>query len=181
MPIETNPNTSGVPGLSGVSQAQLDAVVATIPQNRFINTVAMPIADIVLLTGAQYEGKYALSTDLYGSGGYLVREGGFWKPVRPLAVNTVANANANMTVTSLLMAPTQILKGTLTAGRDLVLSTEYAYPGSRFRIKKEAGGALISTLIKVGTTLLGTQLTNTWADYEFDGTTWVQTASGGLL
>jgi len=120
--------------------------------------------------------KYAWVTDLHdGNPDYCISAGGFWKPVRPLVVNNVANANTNMTFQPLKNAPTQILKGTLTAIRTMTISPTMAYPGARFRIKREAGG-LFNVLIGG----LGLSL-NSWADWEYDGTQWVQTASGGLL
>lgn len=125
--------------------------------------------------------KYAWVTDLFdGNPDYVISNGAVWKPVRPLAVNTVANANANMSLSALANAPTQILAGTLSAQRTVTLTTTLAYSGARFRIKREAGG-LVSLLVNSVSTLVGTLSASTWADFEFDGTAWKQTASGGLL
>jgi hypothetical protein len=119
---------------------------------------------------------YAWVTDLFGGPGDMcLSDGVNWKPVRPLAVNTVANGNANMSFLAMANAPTQIIQGTLTAARTVTFGTTYAYRGARFRIKREAGG-----LFSLVTNGLGLAL-NSWADWEFDGTAWVQTASGGLL
>lgn len=120
--------------------------------------------------------KYAWTTDLFGGpGDYTVSDGVNWKPVRPLSV--LSQASANMTATSLLTPPTIILTGTIGTGitHTVTLSTTYAYKGAKFRVLRKAGG-------------LGTLLVNTiglnlsaWADFEYDGSAWVETASGGLL
>lgn len=121
--------------------------------------------------------KYAWVTDLFdGQPDIVISDGTYWKPVRPLATKVVTNSNTNMTLTPLVNAPTQIMQGTLSANRTVTLSTVNAYPGARFRTKREAGGALVSLLVNG----LGLGL-NSWADFEYDGTQWVQTASGGLL
>ncbi len=124
-----------------------------------------------------YAKMYAWVTDLHDSQPDLViSDGTNWKPVRPFATRIVANANVNMTLTPLVNSPTQIMQGTLTANRNITLSTTNAYPGARFRTKREAAGALLSLLINgIGLGL------NSWADWEYDGAQWVQTASGGLL
>lgn len=130
-----------------------------------------------LPAAAEYARKYAWATDLFGGpGDYVISDGVSWKPVRPLALFTVTNANTDMTLTPLLSAPTQVLQGTLSATRAITLSTSYAYPGARFRVKREAGGALFNL------NLLGSLLgLNSWMDVEYDGSSWKQTASGGLL
>lgn len=124
--------------------------------------------------------KYAWVTDLHDNQPDLViSDGTFWKPVRPLATKVIADANQNMTFTPLVNSPTQILRGTLTAIRNLTLSTTYAYPGARVRFKREAGGLLGINVVGALTNSLGL---NSWADYEYvAGQGWVQTASGGLL
>ncbi len=120
--------------------------------------------------------KYAWTTDLFGGpGDYCISDGVNWKPVRPLSVASVANANANATLTSLVVAPTQVMQGTLTAIRTVTLSSTYAYKGSKFRVKREAGGLFNLLVNGIGLSL------NSWADFEYDGSAWVQTASGGLL
>lgn len=181
MSISINAPISGISD-PGISQSTLDAVAATIPSNRYITAIGVPLLIASLPTASTYPGKYAETSDLFGVGGYVVSEGGFWKPVRPLSVGLVTNSDADMTLTTLIHAPTQILQGTLTAARTVTLSTVNAYSGAKFRIMRQSTGVLISTLVKVSATLLGTlALTNQWTDYEFNGTTWVQTASGGLL
>lgn len=121
--------------------------------------------------------RTAWATDLHGVGGRVVSEGGYWKPIRPLALNVVANGNSNMNLMPLISAPTQLIQGALSANRNVTILTTYAYPGQRFRIKREATG-LFSLLVNG----LGLGL-NSWADFEFDpaSSAFVQTASGGLL
>ncbi|NSY17247.1 hypothetical protein [Neorhizobium sp. AL 9.2.2] len=126
--------------------------------------------------------KYAWVTDLHdGQPDLVISDGSFWKPVRPLATRVVANSDAPMTLTPLVNSPTQIMRGTLTASRNITLSSSFAYPGAKFRIKREAGGVLLNlNIIGAVTTALG--LTAPWMDLEYvAGTGWVQTASGSIL
>jgi hypothetical protein len=126
---------------------------------------------------AGYERKYMWVTDLHdGQPDYVISDGTYWKPVRPLASRIVANSNVAMTLQALVNAPLQVMQGTLTTSRTLNLSLISAYPGARFRIKREAGGLFGLVIGTVGT-LTGAG----WMDVEFAGTGWVQTASGGLL
>ena len=130
-----------------------------------------------LPSAAEYARKYAWTTDLFGGpGDYCISDGVSWKPVRPLALSIVSNSNTDMTLTPLLSAPTQVLQGTLSATRTITMATTYGYSGARFRVKREAGGGLFN--LNILGSLLGL---NSWADFEFDGSTWKQTASGGLL
>lgn len=145
-----------------------------IPPSRFL-TGNYTIS--TLPAAADYAQMYAWVTDLHDSQpDIVISDGANWKPVRPFATKIQTNANQNMTLTPLANSPTQIMQGTLTLNRNVTLSATNAYPGARFRIKREAGGALLTLLINgIGLGL------NSWADMEFDGSTWVQTASGGLF
>jgi len=149
------------------------AAIAAIPAT---NLLAGDYTVATLPAANQNARKYAWVTDLFGGPGDMcLSDGVAWKPVRPLAVSTVANANVAMTLTPLVSAPTQIMAGTLTAARTITLATTYAYKGARFRIKRTAGGLFNLVVAGIGVPL------NAWADFEYDGTAWVQTASGGLL
>lgn len=124
-----------------------------------------------------YYKQYAWVTDLHDSQpDYVLSDGVNWKPVRPLAARIVANADSAMTLQALVNSPTQVLRGAITANRTLTISTTRAYSGAKFRIKREASGLFG---IIIGS--LGTLNLSSWMDMEFDGTQWVQTASGGLL
>jgi hypothetical protein len=126
---------------------------------------------------AQFYRQYAWVTDLHdGQPDYVLSDGVNWKPVRPLAARIVANADSAMTLQALVNSPTQVLRGAVTANRTITLSTTRAYSGARFRLKREATGLFG---LVIGT--LGTLGLNSWMDMEYDGTQWVQTASGGLL
>lgn len=132
------------------------------------------VATLPSATGNQR--KYCWVIDLHDSQpDYVISDGSFWKPVRPLATRTVANANADATLIALSNAPTQIMQGTLSVARAVTLSTANAYRGAKFRVKREAGGLFSLVVNGIGLSL------NSWADFEFDGTQWIQTASGGLL
>lgn len=135
------------------------------------------LAEMMALDPATNTRKYAWCTDLFGSSGgdMCLSDGANWRPVRPMSVQTVANGNQNMSFTCMAQAPTQVIQGVLTTARTVTLSTTYAYRGARFRIKREAGGLFALLINGVGISL------NSWADFEFDGSAWVQTASGGLL
>ena len=121
----------------------------------------------------------AWATDLFGGpGDRVICDGVNWKPIRPLALNSAAPATG--TLTTLLSAPTQIVIGSIGAGvtQTMTLSTQYAYKGARFRILRKATG-LGALVVSVGA-LINLSL-SAWVDMEFDGTQWVQTASGGIL
>ena len=128
--------------------------------------------------------RTAWVTDLYADqptpGGRVVSEGGFWKPIRPLATASPV-MSGNMVLTPLLHSPTQIVSGVIPVGatRTITFATAGAYPGARFRTIRKATGGLGSLFSVVGTLLP----LSGWADHEFDpsSNTWVQTASGGLL
>lgn len=123
---------------------------------------------------------YAWVTDLHDNQpDRVISDGTYWKPVRPLATRAMSNANQAMTFAALVNSPTQILQGTLTANRNATLLTTYAYPGARFRFKREASG-LFSIIVNALTTF--NIAAGSWADVEYDASAgWVQTASGGLL
>lgn len=126
---------------------------------------------------AQHYRQYAWVTDLHDAQpDYVLSDGTNWKPVRPLAARIIANADSAMTLQALVNSPTQVLRGAITASRTLTLSTTRAYSGARFRVKREATG-----LLGVVIAGLGTLSVSSWMDVEYDGTQWVQTASGGLL
>lgn len=126
--------------------------------------------------------RTAWVTDLYGVGGRVVSEGGFWKPIRPLVTSTMTVAN--MTTTPLL-TPTTLLLGNagllglgITMNVTLGMGSGFAVPfaGYRQRVVKPVGALGVLNVIGALTKAL-----TGWADYEFDGTAWQQTASGGLL
>ncbi len=136
------------------------------------------VSQLMAMDPAQYARCYAFCSDLFdGVGDMCLSDGNAWKPVRPeTGVRTVTNANADGTLICMVNAPTQLMRGALSANRSWTLSTQYAYRGARFRVKREATGTLLSLLVNgIGLGL------NSWIDHEFDGTAWVQTASGGLL
>lgn len=120
--------------------------------------------------------KYAWASDLFGGpGDYCISDGTNWKPVRPLAVLSIANSNADQQFTALVHPPTIVFQGALTALRTMTFSTQYAYSGAKFRFKREATGLF-------GLSVLGSVISlNSWMDVEYNGTSWIQTASGGLL
>lgn len=132
---------------------------------------------------AHFATKYAWVTDLHdGQPDNVISDGVSWKPVRPLATRHVPNANQNMGLQALVNSPTQIMRGTLTANRQMTLSKALAYSGARFRIKREAGGLFAISVLGLVTASINLSM-GSWADFEYsvaDGG-WVQTASGGLL
>lgn len=128
--------------------------------------------------------RTAWVTDLWGAlgvgmGGRLVSEGGFWKPIRPLVTGGMA-VPATDTILQPLYHPTTLLvTGTVTVQRAFTLGVGSGFavpsPGYRQRVSRKATGLLS---VVVNGLALGL---NSWVDYEFDGTAWQQTASGGLL
>lgn len=150
-----------------------------------IGDVATYTVDTLPLPGS-YPRRTAWVSDLFADqpipGGRVVSEGGYWKPIRPLATaSPVVTGRTALALTPLLHSPTQVLTGAVAAGVGFTLSysTVNAYPGARFRTIRKATGGLGSTM-----TLLGSLIPlGSWVDHEFDPSTntWVQTASGGLL
>lgn len=137
------------------------------------------LAQVMAVDPALYPRKYAWCTDLFGgSPDWVISDGTQWKPVRPAALQGMAAVSgATTTLISMLHAPTQVVTGNLGLGANfnLTLSPQYAWKGSTFRIVRRMtglGGLLVNGL--------GISL-NSWADQEWDGSAWVQTASGGLL
>lgn len=120
------------------------------------------------------------ATDLFGVGGRLVSEGGFWKPIRPLLAGN--QVSSNMATVPLVTPPTLILTGSLGLGVTHTVTLGFGSgfalpsPGYRQRVVKPSG--VLGTLNVVGAL---TKALTGWADYEFDGGAWNQTASGGLL
>lgn len=133
------------------------------------------VAQIMALSPSANYRKDAWCTDLFGAGGFMRSNGVTWKPVSPFGVGNIANSNAALTLRPLLDPPTILAAGALTAARAWNISTQYAYVGQRFRVTRTAGG--LFNLVVNG---LGLPLNN-WADFEYDGTAFVKTASGGLL
>ncbi|WDZ97975.1 hypothetical protein Herbaro_09400 [Herbaspirillum sp. WKF16] len=129
-----------------------------------------------LPSAALYPRKYMWVTDLFGGpGDYVISDGTNWKPVRPLAVQSPVAAD--MTISALVNAPTQIVTGTIGTAvtRTVSLGTANAYPGAKFRVVRQATGlgSLIAGLVGISI--------NGWADFEYNGSAWIQTGSGGLL
>jgi len=122
-------------------------------------------------------------SDLWSSlavpGGRMVSEGGRWKPIRPLVVGSMVAPAVDMTLQPFVSGTTVLVTGALTAARNLTLGvgSGFAVPyiGYRQRVTRKATGLFGLLINGVGLSLNG------WADFEFDGTTWQQTASGGLL
>ncbi len=123
--------------------------------------------------------RTAWVTDLMGlpNGDRAICDGANWKPLRPLAVQSMTSAT--MTVSALTNAPTIIMTGTIATGaqHSITLSTTRAYPGARICIVRKSTG-LGSMLVAVVGQLLSL---NSWACFEYNGTAWEQTMSGGLL
>lgn len=89
-------------------------------------------------------------------------------------VATVGDANATLTARS--SAPTQVWKTPLTANRTVTLSTTGAVNGDAFRVTRTAASTGAFTLTVAGKALSAGQ----WADVVFDGTAWLESASGSL-
>lgn len=130
-----------------------------------------------LPSASLYPKRLAWVTDLHdGQPDYVMSDGTYWKDTRPEAVRIVTNANSDQTIQPLINSPIQIAQGTLSINRNWTIATTRAYPGQTITVKREAGGALVSLLVNgIGIGL------NSWADFVFNGTAFVQARSGGLL
>lgn len=150
--------------------------VSTTPPALNILQGQYTLAQLMALDPVAYPRYYAWCTDLFGGAGDMcLSDGANWRPVRPFSLQSVANSNVDMTLTCMANAPTVVMQGALTLPRNVTLSTTYAYRGASFRVKREATGLSALLVNSVGLAL------NSWADFEYNGTAWVQTASGGLL
>lgn len=152
----------------------------------FTNDSVMPgtftLVQLMAVDASKWSRRYAWVTDLFGGGvpDWCISDGQQWKPVRPYGLQSAAvSATASMVLTPMANAPTQIVTGALALGSTLTVtfSNTYAYKGAPFRVSRKITG-LGSVLVGPLATALGL---SSWMDHEFDGSTWVQTASGGLL
>jgi len=138
------------------------------------------LAQLATQNPTAYAKRTAWVSDLYDVGGRVVSEGGAWKPIRPLVTGLVTSST--MSTTPLLTPTTLVLTGTIAVGvtHNITLGagTGFAipYPGYRQRVVKPSG--VLGTLNVIGVV---TKALTGWADFEWDGTAWYQTASGGLL
>lgn len=112
-------------------------------------------------------------------GGRMVSENGQWKPIRPLVAGAITAPTTDISTTPFLTPTTLIVTGALVAQRAVTLGmgSGFAVPyiGYRQRVSRKATGLLGLIVNGIGIGAGG------WADFEFDGTTWQQTASSGLL
>jgi hypothetical protein len=129
-----------------------------------------------LPSAALYPKMLAWVTDLHdGMPDYLMSDGTRWKETNADAAAIIANGNTNLTLNPFLNAPIQIVQGTLTAQRTCTINSTNAYSGQGFTIKREAGGLFNLVINTVGIGL------NSWADFVFNGSSFVQVRTGGLL
>lgn len=85
--------------------------------------------------------------------------------------------NADFTLTPFASPEQTRHTGTLTADRAVTLSTTGAVVDQKFRITRTGAGAFN---LNVGTGPLKALITNTWAEFVFDGTAWYLSAYGAL-
>jgi hypothetical protein len=129
-----------------------------------------------LPSAALYPKMLAWVTDLHdGLPDYVMSDGTRWKETNDDSAAVIANANVNVSLSPLVNCNTQIFQGILTAGRTCTLSTTGAYPGHGFTIKREATGLFNHVVNGIA---LGA---SSWADFIFNGTSYVEVRSGGLL
>lgn len=169
---------------SAVTRAELEAVAASIPVSAFVSEAPMTLAQLhtsfAPASGNRF--KYARVTDLYSEvpasqGGVMVNEtGGNWQPLRPYRVGSFTG-DANKTILPLISPPEIIFTGAVSAARTMTFGTQYLYPGLRYHIKREASGLLGILLSGLGISLG----VNGWAIVEYDGSSWKNIASSGLL
>lgn len=164
---------------SSVPQSLLDDVAAL----KAAMAVTGDVGTYTLATlpdPATFPRRTAWVTDLFSVGGRMVSEAGFWKAIRPLV--TLPVASGTMGTVPFVTPTTLLLTGSIGVGIThtvtLGMGSGFAVPapGYRQRVVKPAGA--LGTLNVVGAL---TKALTGWADFEFDGTAWQQTASGGLL
>lgn len=98
-------------------------------------------------------------------------------PLSSAAAQATVNTDADFTLTPGTSAPVQKHTGTLTADRAVTLSTTGATRSTVYRITRTGAGAFN---LNVGTGPLKALATNTWADFQFDGTAYYLAAYGAL-
>lgn len=140
---------------------------------------ALSIGDYTVSTlpdASLYAKRLAWVTDLHDTQpDYVMSDGTRWKETNSDSASIIANGNTNLTFNPFVNAPIQIIQGTLTAQRTCTINTTLAYPGQTFTIKREAGGLFNLVVNTIGVGL------NSWADFVYNGTAFVQARSGGLL
>lgn len=136
--------------------------------------LARPLAIASLSGVALVNGALAFCTDLGGGSGPVYCNGVKWIRLNQSGVATMAG-DADVTLTYLSDAPTQVHAGTLTANRAITLSPTNAVNGARFRVCRTGGGTFG---LSVGG--LKSLATNTWCEVEHNGTAWVLTGYGSL-
>lgn len=120
-------------------------------------------------------------TDLFVVGGRMVSEGGIWKAIRPLVAGSMNSASMTTvpwsTPTTLLLANGPGLS--ITHSVTLGTGSGFAVPAPGYRQRiVQPRIAFLGTINIIGAV---TKALTGWMDYEWDGTAWQQTASGGIL
>lgn len=196
MPIE---QLFSLDAIVAAVRAQIEARIGPLPTTEQVTAaiadgVGAQVAAALAAQGIGDIGTFALASlpdpalsarrtlwcsDLFGTGGRMVSEGGFWKAIRPLATATMATPSADLTLQPFVNATTLIVTGALSATRNLTLGAgsgnARAHPGYRVRLTRKATGLMSLVVNGVGIGLNG------WADFEYDGSVWQQTGSGGLI
>ncbi len=95
----------------------------------------------------------------------------------PTGSSQVISTDAAFTLTPFTSPPITRHTGTLTANRNVTLSTTGAVVGTQFKIIRTGGGAFT---LNVGSGPLKAIAENTWAEFTYDGSAWYLSASGSL-
>lgn len=135
---------------------------------------AMTIATLSALTPSQ--GDLVYVGDLGGGAGVCCYNSSVWCRLKETGQQVVAT-DANLGLVYLTNAPTIIHTGTLSAARNVVLSTSNVPPGARFHIARTGAGSFNLNVLAATTKAL---TTNTWCTVEFDGIAWTIIAAGSL-
>jgi hypothetical protein len=103
---------------------------------------------------------------------------GTWLPIQTYEGIAVVATDADFTLTPFTSSPVQKHTGTLTAARQVTLSTAGAATGmTYFKITRTGGGAFN---LNVGTGPLKALATNQWCVVRYDGTAYYLEAYGTL-
>lgn len=93
------------------------------------------------------------------------------------ASGVTARGDVSATVVGGTDKPTQVWNAPITVNRTVTLSTAGSTNGNKFRVVRTAAATGAFTLVAAGVTVA----ISAWADFEYDGTAWVNTAKGTLV
>lgn len=114
------------------------------------------------------------------SGAWIAWFSQVYKNLRAVSPTVSADmGDASITIKAGEAALTQRFNTTLTAGRNITLSSVNAFTGAKFRVVRQAGATGAFNL-DVGPGLKTLTAAGQWCDVEYSGSAWILSAYGSL-